>query len=308
MSDSKRQNLPSGLWPGLWIVATPIGNLGDFTLRAKLGLESADWILCEDTRRTSVLLKALDLQTSGLKLRRLDAHTESHQVMGWLKELQAGRNLALVTDAGTPSLSDPGAVLVHEAQRAGIRVTPLPGASAVTTLLSVSGVSETPFTFLGFFPRKKAEQKEILKLVLQSKISRVFLWFESPLRIVESLQLIAEVDPDVQLVVGKELTKFHERIFYGTADQVSEEVQKDVTAVGELGEWCFILRTSDKQVHTQECSHLELPNTGWTHALECLFLAGVSVSESSKWVSQQFCIPKKILYKNALRIFEKKST
>lgn len=139
--------------PGLWVVATPIGNLGDLSPRAREALELADAILCEDTRRTARLAAALGISTP---LERLDAHAGPRAIEKAVKRLEAGESLALVTDAGTPAISDPGAALVAAARDAGVAITPFPGASAVMTLLSVAGFHETPFTFRGFFRENPA--------------------------------------------------------------------------------------------------------------------------------------------------------
>jgi 16S rRNA (cytidine1402-2'-O)-methyltransferase len=315
MNDSKRQilptsssSLPTGLWPGLWVVATPIGNLGDITSRAKDALGAADWVLCEDTRRTAALFSALEIGQSLSKLKRMDAHQEKSQVVRWVEELQSGKNIVLVTDAGTPSISDPGSLLVFEALQAGIRVTPVPGASAVSALLSVSGISDTAFTFSGFFPRKTDDQKEALKQAQDSTVSRVFIWFESPLRIADSLELIAEIAPDAYLAVGKELTKLHETLFSGPATQVLNEVKAVLESVGKVGEWCFALWFRDSKLKSCSKSNSEVEMSGAHQALNCLFLAGISVSEASKIVSQQFGISKKVVYEAALQIFGKKNT
>ena len=213
MKETKRQDLPSGLW----VIATPIGNLADMAPRALQALEKADLILCEDTRRTAALLSALEIPHFTRRLDRLDAHTESQRLPGWIEALEEGKSLALVTDAGTPGVSDPGAILVEAARKAGVRITPFPGASAVSVLLSVAGFSETSFAFRGFFPRKIKEQEQELELALASKLVRVIIWFESPHRILDTLKVISQQNPEADLVVGKELTKIHEHLFYGVA-------------------------------------------------------------------------------------------
>jgi 16S rRNA (cytidine1402-2'-O)-methyltransferase len=138
---------------GLWVVATPIGNLSDLSARCREALEQAEVILCEDTRRTLNLLRALDIPSDG-RLKRFDAHTESESTSFWINQLLKGRKIALVSDAGTPAVSDPGARLVSEARRQGICVTPFPGPSAVMALLSVSGFQETAFTFSWIFSKE----------------------------------------------------------------------------------------------------------------------------------------------------------
>ncbi|MGZ3709749.1 MAG: SAM-dependent methyltransferase, partial [Bdellovibrionota bacterium] len=200
MNNLKRQYLP----PGLWIVATPIGNLQDLSPRARQALEDAHAVLCEDTRRTAALMSAVGAPRDGLE--RFDAHSTPGQVRKIVERLGQGENLALVTDAGTPAVSDPGAALVAEARAAGIVITPIPGPSAPVALLSVAGFRATEFTFGGFFPRKPGERRELLKSCEKDGISRIFVWFESPQRISEALAAVAEAQPAARVIAGKELT------------------------------------------------------------------------------------------------------
>jgi 16S rRNA (cytidine1402-2'-O)-methyltransferase len=303
MSDTKRQILPQILPPGLWIVATPIGNLADLSPRCRSALEEADWILCEDTRRTLNLLRALGLPSEG-RLKRLDAHTEAEVSSYWIDKLREGAKIALVSDAGTPVVSDPGAGLVAQASSAGIRVTPLPGPSAVMTLLAASGFQETAFTFRGFFPRKNVEQvKEIDQAFHSSQhVSPIWIWFESPKRIEEALQVLATHYPDVPTAAGKELTKVFERIFYGTSTSVSEQVRGELLREGTVGEWCFsvcfpVVKVEKKSESREPEEVLVDDNTDWVKAVKCLLTAGISASETARIVSQQFGISKKICYR-----------
>ena len=303
MMNTKRQVLP----PGLWIVATPIGNLADVSQRVCWALEEADDLLCEDTRRTSILLSGLQISRSPKgerRLHRLDAHSQLEDLERWVEYLEAGRSLAIVTDAGTPAVSDPGALLVQLAQKAGVKVIPIPGPSAILALLSVSGFCETPFGFRGFFPRKRDEQKRECDQAQASRVSRVFIWFESPKRILSTLQLWCEVFPEVQMVVGKELTKLYERVFSGTAQSVERDVRDEVLREGEIGEWCFAVQFSKLEEET-----LEEPSSmsaNWEKALRCLVEAGVSTSMASRQVSQYFGISKKLTYGAALSLAGKK--
>ena len=326
MSTTKRQELPSGLWPGLWIVATPIGNLADLTPRASLALRYADEILAEDTRRASQLLQICKISPG--RVHRLDEHTPPAQIANWVSQLAEGKNLALISDAGTPGVSDPGALLCAEAAKARIRISPVPGVSAVTALVSVSGVRQTGFCFQGFFPREVLRQKQEIKNAKLSGFSGAFIWFESPKRIVKSLETIANEFPDAKVVVGKELTKIHEKIFNGSAKEVFEQVHEEIDAQGTLGEWCFLVsfaksvtegRNSDmangeqSEFITQnidEKSSLEMIPDDldklWKRTLSCLKIAGVPLSQAVSVVSQEFGIRKKTVYSEALLIFEKK--
>lgn len=297
MNDTKRQILP----PGLWVVSTPIGNLADLSPRCTWALEEADWILCEDTRRTLNLLRALNLPAEG-RLKRLDAHTESEISSYWVNQLREGAKVALVSDAGTPGVSDPGAVLVAQAAADGIRVTPLPGPSAVMALLAASGFQETSFTFRGFFPRKRVEQvKELLQASSSAQlVSAIWIWFESPQRIGESLKTVAAHYPQVLMTAGKELTKVFERIFYGTGASVEAQVSAELEREGNVGEWCFSICFPTLQVTgSSELAAKEAPvldDTDWVKAVKCLLTAGISASETAKIVSQQFGIAKNVCY------------
>ena len=289
MNIKKRQILP----PGLWVVATPIGNLGDLTERAQQALEEAEVILCEDTRRTSQLLSVLGLSKT---LERLDAHATDKQLARVIQALTDGQSFALVTDAGTPAISDPGARIVSLAHGAGIRVTPVPGVSAVMTLLSVAGLEETEFCFRGFFPKKTKEKKEELALAASAKVARIFVWFEAPGRVLDTVEQIALEWPEAQVVAGKELTKLHEKVLVGTASEVAKLLAAELNLEGERGEWCLIVRFAVTTVLGPEES------SDWVKALRCLMEEGVSASQSAKRVSQTFGVTKKIVYEMAVSI------
>ena len=289
MNIKKRQILP----PGLWVVATPIGNLGDLTERAQQALEEAEVILCEDTRRTSQLLSVLGLSKT---LERLDAHATDKQLARVIQALTDGQSFALVTDAGTPAISDPGARIVSLAHGAGIRVTPVPGVSAVMTLLSVAGLEETEFCFRGFFPKKTKEKKEELALAASAKVARIFVWFEAPGRVLDTVEQIALEWPEAQVVAGKELTKLHEKVLVGTASEVAKLLAAELNLEGERGEWCLIVRFAVTTVLGPEES------SDWVKALRCLMEEGVSASQSAKRVSQTFGVTKKIVYEMALSL------
>lgn len=296
MDEIKRQDLPTGLW----VVATPIGNLSDFSERGKCALELADGILCEDTRRTAKLLNALNINRKGLE--RLDAHSGPAKIASVVQRLSEGESLALVSDAGTPAISDPGAPLVRAAIAEGIRIVPVPGPSAVTALLSISGLSHTAFMFRGFFPRKNKEQEEELALVSSFNTSdtkeSLYVWFESPERITQTLGIVAELAVDAIVVAGKELTKFHERIFSGTAAEVASQVREEVEREGALGEWCFAVffKKSDQSL-TAGDENLMLSKT-----LQCLLAAKIAPSEAAKQVSRHFGVSRNLVYKMVLEI------
>jgi len=309
MDKTKKQVLPTGLW----VVATPIGNLEDMSSRAFQALEEAHAILCEDTRETAKLLMSLGISKSFSSLIRLDAHSSQKTIDRVVEQLSEGQSFALVTDAGTPAISDPGAVLVASARKAGIQITPIPGSSAVMSFLSVSGFTGNAFVFRGFFPRKTGEKQEECKRVISCTslgIADVFVWFESPHRVIETLeQWVSFLDQnkvDAQCVTAKELTKIHERIFAGTVQEVCETVKSEIIREGPKGEWCFGLQILLKKGKEVEAEGLENENFNWTKALQCLIDSGISASEAAKQVSQHFGVPRKRAYDQVLKISDKK--
>ena len=194
--------------PGtLYVVATPIGNLEDTTLRALRILREVDLIACEDTRRTRQLLARHDIHTSTTSYFEHNKFMRGPQLLRMLAE---GRSIALVTDAGTPGISDPGFMLVRDARAAGVPVVPIPGPSAVVTALSAAGIPADRFVFDGFLPVKPGKRVNRLKALRELETTVVV--YESPYRIVASLEAIREVFGDVDIVVARELTKQFEEI------------------------------------------------------------------------------------------------
>jgi 16S rRNA (cytidine1402-2'-O)-methyltransferase len=196
----------------LLVVATPIGNMGDLSTRAREALESADLIAAEDTRHTLTLLQAIGISRPMVSLH---THNESQRVPDLLAKLEAGEVIALVSDAGTPLLSDPGFELVTAAARAGLEVLAIPGPSAITTALAVAGLPTARFCFEGFLPARDRERRtELAKLANEP---RTLVFFEAPHRIADTLaDLATEFGGDRQAVVARELTKAHETIYRGT--------------------------------------------------------------------------------------------
>jgi 16S rRNA (cytidine1402-2'-O)-methyltransferase len=196
----------------LYVVSTPIGNLGDVTRRAVEVLRDADVVLAEDTRRTSILLRHLDVHTRLLSAHEHNEAARAELVVSMLRE---GKSVALVTDAGTPLLSDPGARIVRHVVDAGLEVVPVPGASALLAALVGSGIAADTFTFLGFPPRKGPERAELLEEAASSP--RAVVLYESPNRVGRLLADLAEAcGPERRVAVARELTKLHEEFVRGT--------------------------------------------------------------------------------------------
>tara|TARA_Y100000310_G_C20698841_1_gene827790 strand:- start:3232 stop:3909 length:678 start_codon:yes stop_codon:yes gene_type:complete len=206
----------------LFVVATPIGNLADITLRALETLKEVDLVLAEDTRVTKKLLSHYNIQTPLLSYHQ---HSKEEKMQKVFDLLSGGKNLALVTDAGTPGISDPGNELIAFLlqQNPETKIVPLPGASAVVALASIAGVPTDKFLFLGYPPRKKGRKKFFAEVV-ESKHPVVF--YESPHRILKTLQELQITNYKLQTVVGRELTKQFEEVYRGNVEEVLAQVQR----------------------------------------------------------------------------------
>lgn len=213
----------------LYVVATPIGNLKDISLRALEILKGVDLILCEDTRVTQKLLNRFDIKTKTLSYHQ---HSKLKKINYILDLLKRGKNLALVSDAGTPGISDPGNLLVNEAikrLRDEAKIVTVPGPSAITAAASMAGIAMDKFLFLGFPPQKK-KRKKYFEEVIQSKYPVIF--YESPYRILKTLNELKELftthySLPTNIVVGRELTKKFETVYRGTIEEVIEKIKKD---------------------------------------------------------------------------------
>ncbi len=206
----------------LYIVSTPIGNLKDITLRALDILKDADFIACEDTRVTSILLKHYEIHK---ELISLNAVNENSKIDYILKRIENGENCALVSDAGTPGISDPGNRLISAAIKSNIDIIPIPGITAGITALSVSGLPMDSFIFEGFIPQKKGRQKKLKELAGEE---RTIIIYESMYRIEKLLNELCNYMPDRQLVVCRELTKKFEEIRRGTPAELLESFNEKV--------------------------------------------------------------------------------
>jgi 16S rRNA (cytidine1402-2'-O)-methyltransferase len=210
----------------LWIVATPIGNLEDFAPRAQRILGEVDLVVCEDTRHSGRLLAAFGLQA---RLASLHEHNEEREVPGLLARLEAGESIALVSDAGTPLVSDPGFRLVRAAAAAGCTVSPVPGPSAVLAALSVAGLPTDRFCFEGFLPARPAARRSRLDALAAEPRTMVF--FEAGNRLAALLEDAAEVlGPEREAVVARELTKLHETLYRGTLGELAGRLAADADA------------------------------------------------------------------------------
>ena len=213
----------------LYIVSTPIGNLDDMSHRAIDILREADVIIAEDSRRTYVLASRYGLGNKKIIVFNAgNEHRELPRIVNLLKE---GKNLALTTDNGTPGISDPGFLVVREAVRENIPVSPVPGACAFISALACSGLPSEKFVFNGFFPKKPGQKNEWIRKAMESDMTSVF--YESPYRIMKTLADIAAVMPGRQIVVARELTKRHEQFLRGTSAEVFRQFEAQVVK-GEM--------------------------------------------------------------------------
>ena len=232
VSEEGRSDRP--LAPGLYLVATPIGNLEDITLRALRVLRSVDRIACEDTRQTAKLLHHYGIATPTLSLHE---HNEQARAAGELLPLLlAGGRIAVVSDAGTPGISDPGAILVRAAIEAGMPVYPVPGANAALAALVASGLAAETFTFHGFLPEKSGARRTALeRLAPIAAPQATHIFFEAPHRILDTLADMEAVFADrVQVVVARELTKMHEEFLRGPAGEVRARLLERDRVRGEM--------------------------------------------------------------------------
>lgn len=222
----------------LYVVATPIGNLNDISARALEVLRSVDLIVAEDTRVTAKLLNHFDIHAKLLSMHRHNEDSKSGALAD--KMAEEGLSVALVTDAGTPAVSDPGAWLVKEAAARGIEVQPVPGASAAVSAVSISGFLNTEYTFYGFLPRERKDCIE--KLETMRGHAQTAVLYESPHRVIKLMEFIAEAYPEAPLVVSCDLTKMYEKTLRGKAREIAVMLQNNPKA--EKGEYVVVMDLS----------------------------------------------------------------
>ena len=266
--------------PGtLYIVATPIGNLEDITLRAIRILKDADIIAAEDTRHTQTLLRHFTINTP---LTSYHEHNERAKTGQLVARLERGESIALVSDAGTPGISDPGYRLVVEAARLGIPVAPIPGPSALIAALSASGLPTDGFSFRGFLPARKRERRSKLQELRVDRYSLVV--YETPHRLKESLDDIREILGDRRMVLAREVTKIHEEFIRGRISEVigevgGREIRGEVTLIIE------------------GCSDLHAPSEGaLREEITKLLAAGLRVKEVAEVLGEKYGYSKRQIY------------
>ena len=264
----------------LYVVSTPIGNLEDITYRAVRTLKEADWIACEDTRTTKRLLDHYGIQTRTLSYHE---HNEANRTEELIARLLGGEKGALVSDAGTPLLSDPGYRVVHAAVEAGIRIEAIPGPSALLAGLVVSGLPTDQFHFAGFLPAKQGQRSRMLESLADESATLVF--YEAPHRILEALDDIATAFGERRIVVARELTKLHEEVLRGTATEIRTELAARDMIRGE-----FVLMVAK----ASEPAHDDTPAE---EAVALLVGAGVDRMDAMKTVARERGLSKREIYK-----------
>jgi 16S rRNA (cytidine1402-2'-O)-methyltransferase len=272
----------------LYVVATPLGNLGDLSARAIEILSKVPVVAAEDTRRTRGLLTHLDAHPTLLSFH---AHSAEHRLESIVDILRSGRDVALVSDAGTPVVSDPGTDLIAEARAAGVTVVPIPGPSAVATVLSAAGLPADRYLFLGFIPRKGRERTRLLSRAATEEWSVVF--FEAPPRLVALLEdLIPLAGPGRTVVVGRELTKLHEEIRAGTLGEMADYY----TGIPARGELTVVLQGTGEPAATPDRTEDAMEQA------TSLLAEGLSRREVVQRLTQSLGLPRNEAYKLVMEL------
>lgn len=271
----------------LYVVGTPIGNLEDMTFRAVRILQTVDTIAAEDTRHTGKLLQHFQIKTPQISYHH---HNRQHRLPELLNQLTTGKTIALVTDAGMPSISDPGYELVHAAIEAGILVIPIPGATAGITALSASGLPTDRFVFEGFLPATGQERQQRLEVLAAE--SRTLIFYESPYRLQQTLEDFVNIfSPSRQIVLARELTKLHEQFWRGTI----EDAIAYYTDHEPKGEFTLILAGAPPESPV-------LSEAALKAELSQLINQGLSRSQAARQLSHLTNLPRRHLYQMALSL------
>lgn len=235
----------------LYVIATPIGNLNDFSPRAIEILKESELILVEDTRQTIKLLNHFDIKT---KMQAYHKFNETKKTLEIIEKLKSGKNISLVSDAGTPCISDPGYILVKAARENDINVIGVPGCSAVITALSIGGLDTSSFSFYGFVPTDNKPKKQMFESIKTSEIKTKVV-YESPKRILKLVEELKKEMPGCMVCICSELTKLHERSYYGKVEDVYEKMINDPSS--EKGEYVVLINNEVKEIETENKLSLE---------------------------------------------------
>ena len=297
----------------LYIVSTPIGNLGDITMRALDTLRKVDLIAAEDTRHTRKLLSYYDIHVRMVSYHEHNARQRGGEL---LEKIASGHNVALVTDAGTPGVSDPGQLLIEAALACGVKPVTIPGPTALISALAVSGLSTQPFVFLGFPPAKGAERRRFFER--NSRLAMTLIMYESPKRLAKTLKDMLGSWGERRVAVARELTKMHEEIFRGSISEAlahfSGEVRGELTLVVEgagQGMDSKLLPDTGSSVPGPEglnCESSDLESPTWRGELQALLRQGLSSKQAASAIATRFNLPRRMVYQAALAMKQSSGT
>jgi 16S rRNA (cytidine1402-2'-O)-methyltransferase len=272
----------------LYLVATPIGNLEDITLRAIEILKKVDLVACEDTRTTNRLLAHYGIKK---KLISFHQHNEKNKTEFLVNELSNGKSIAYTSDAGTPAISDPGAFLVNQALKLGIKVSPIPGPSSLVTAFSASGIESTQFQFYGFLPNAASKSKKLLQKIYSQTLPTII--FESPHRVLKTLSLVQNIFGNMhEIFIARELTKIYETIYKDKVVSIIERLENHPEE--QKGEFVIILSPPEKEILRSETLFIN-------EALK-IMLKELPLNQSVKLISSIFKKNKKEVYNQALEL------
>ena len=254
----------------LYIVATPIGNSKDMSPRGRKILEESDLIAAEDTRRSVVLLNKLEISNRLVSNHKFNEYGKSEW---FIEQLLNGHDVAVITDAGTPCISDPGNALIRAAYEAGVSVTGIPGCCAAVNALAISGFDLSSFTFYGFFPRETADRKRLLEAMRQNVISRTFVFYESPKRVMDLIDFFIEEQADCTLFLVNDMTKLHEKSYRGAPRDLKAQLIEKGNY--EKGEYTLVVELSEAYRYKKQ-EHLVSPEAMLVDAI----VAGLNTREA----------------------------
>lgn len=278
----------------LFVVATPIGNMGDISLNAIQALKNSDLILAEDTRVSKVLLNRYKIDAPVVSYHKFN---ENYRVDWIVKKWEEGKHISLISDAGTPCISDPGAIIVSHAVKCGVPVMGIPGASAAITALSISGFSYHSFSFYGFLPRDKSKCNKIWKEILNNPCDIVIL-YESPKRILATMTKICEYLYNSNICLCNDLTKKYERIYRGTPSSLLDELRSNDSY--EKGEYTIVI---EKNIEFSQDTQKEKPQSLESMLVDIIIKRNVTLKESVTILSEELPnTPKKEIYTASLNL------
>ncbi|MGB9856955.1 MAG: 16S rRNA (cytidine(1402)-2'-O)-methyltransferase [Dictyoglomaceae bacterium] len=275
----------------LFVIATPIGNLKDITLRALEVLKECDILAVEDTRHTLKLLNHYNIKKKMISYHKYNEKERVKVLMEYL--IDKNMNVGLVSNSGTPGISDPGYLIVKEARERGVEVISVCGPSAITSALSISGLPANRFLFCGFLPNKQKEREKVLKEIKEKKIE-TFVLFESPKRIISLARLIYNLFPSAKVCFCNDLTKIHERVYYGEIKTVLEQLENNPSS--HLGEYTIIVYNDYKEEKEDKKIVIE------ALIVDAMIKNNLNLKSAIEYVSKTYKISKKEVYKKALNL------